>query len=236
MRQGGAKLAAIVASVSAAAKPGVSKKELEQMAEKLISSSGGESSFKGFHGYPAVSCLSLNNEVVHGLPSDTLLQSGDLLGIDIGLRYKEYCTDMAITVPIGDISAEARRLLEVTEKALAVGLAVVRPGCRLGDLGSAIQREVETHGFGIVRDLTGHGIGRSPHEEPSIPNFGQPGKGMVLEEGMVLAIEPMVSAGTGAVKQLADGWTIVTFDNSLAAHFEHTVVVTSDGCKILTKE
>lgn len=236
MRQGGAKLAAIVASVSAAAKPGVSKKELEQLAEKLISSSGGESSFKGFHGYPAVSCLSLNNEVVHGLPSDTLLREGDLLGVDIGLRYKEYCTDMAITVPIGDISAEARRLLEVTEKALAVGLAVVRPGCRLGDLGSAIQREVEMHGLGIVRDLTGHGIGRSPHEEPSIPNFGQPGKGMVLEEGMVLAIEPMVSAGTGAVKQLADGWTIVTFDNSLAAHFEHTVVVTSDGCKILTKE
>lgn len=234
MAEGGRKLAAILESVAEATKPGVTTMELERLAQKLIDASGGESSFKGFHGYPAVSCISINDEVVHGMPGNRIIKNGDLVGIDIGLRYKGFCTDTATTVAVGVISNELQQLLDVTREALTVGLEQVKPGNRIGDISHAIEEYINEFDLGIVRDLTGHGIGRSPHEEPSIPNFGRAGTGPVMKEGMVLAIEPMVNLGGPEVKQLSDGWTIVTMDGSQAAHFEHTVAVTADGCRILT--
>lgn len=235
MAEGGQKLATVLQAVAQAVRPGISTQELEEMADRLLREAGGEPSFKGFHGYPAATCISVNEEVVHGIPGTRVLEAGDVVGIDVGLRYKGFCTDTAITVPVGKISHEAQKLLDVTREALSIGLEQVKPGNRIGDISAAIQQYVEPFGYGIVRDLTGHGIGRSPHEEPSIPNFGKAGTGPVIEEGMVLAIEPMVTLGRPEVKQLDDEWTIVTLDGSPAAHFEHTVAVTADGCQILTK-
>lgn len=236
MAQGGAKLAAILEAVSKSVAPGLSTLELDKMAAKLISESGGESSFKGFHGYPAVTCVSRNEVVVHGIPDkNTILEEGDIVGIDIGLRYEGYCTDMACTVPVGKIDERAKKLLDITKKALDLGISSASAGAHIGDIGFAIQSYVEKSGFGLVRDLTGHGIGRNPHEEPSVPNFGKSGRGPLLVEGMVIAIEPMVTAGNPNVRQHNDGWTILTLDGSLSAHFEHTVAITATGPQVLTK-
>lgn len=235
MAEGGKLLASIVQRVSEAVKPGITTRELDALAEDLIAETGGEPSFKGFHGYPAATCISVNDEVVHGIPGKRVLKDSDLVGIDVGLRYKGFCTDHAVTVPIGKISHKVQELLDVTRESLAVGLEHVKPGNRIGDISYAIQEAIKPYDLGIVRDLTGHGIGRSPHEDPAIPNFGKAGTGPVLEEGMVLAIEPMVTLGSSQVKQLDDDWTIVTIDGSYAAHFEHTVAVTTNGCRILTQ-
>ncbi len=237
MREGGKKLAAIVAQVAAKARPGLTTWDLELEAVRLIEASGGTSSFLGFHGYPAVSCISVNDEVVHGIPNKIRrLEDGDIVGVDIGLRYNGFCTDHATTVVVGKANENTKRLLERTEKSLYAGIEAVKPGARVGDISAAIQQSLAGSGFGIVRDLTGHGIGQSPHEEPSIPNFGTPGTGPLLREGMVLAIEPMVTEGSPKVMQLDDDWTIATIDGSLAAHFEHTVAVTATGYEILTRE
>lgn len=235
LAESGRRLAKVLNEVAAAIKPNVKAITLEELAAQLIKEVDAEPTFKGFHGYPAVSCVSINDQIVHGLPTDQVIHPGDLVGLDLGLRYKGWCTDMAVTVGVPPISRDAKKLLAVTEGSLHIGLAQVKPGNRLGDIAHAIQEYVEDQNFGVVRDLTGHGIGRNPHEEPSVPNFGQPSTGLVLETGIVLAIEPMVTMGKPAVKQLEDGWTIATVDGSLAAHFEHTIALTKDGCKILTK-
>jgi methionyl aminopeptidase len=190
--------------------------------------------FKGYRGYPATLCASVNDQVVHGIPSDRRLAEGDILSLDMGAQMNGYFGDSAITVGIGRISSEAERLLSVTEDALAEAIVRVRPGVRVSDIGYAVQRFVEAHGFSVVREFVGHGIGAQLHEEPQIPNYGEPGHGPRLAEGMVLAIEPMVNAGKAGVKVLADGWTAVTKDGSLSAHFEHTVVVTAQGTRVLT--
>ncbi len=236
MAEGGHKLAQIVAKVASMVKPNITTWDLELEAVRLIEASGGESSFLGFHGYPSVSCISINDEVVHGIPSKKrLIREGDIIGVDIGLRYKGYCTDHAVTVAAGVIDESSDRLLKVTKEALQIGIDQVKPGSQIGDISAAIQKSLVKHPFGIVRDLTGHGIGQSPHEEPSIPNFGKSGTGPELKAGMVLAIEPMVTLGNPQVKQLDDDWTIATIDHSRSAHFEHTVAVTQTGYTILTQ-
>jgi methionyl aminopeptidase len=195
---------------------------------------GAEPAFKGYHGYPATICASVNEQVVHGIPSKRRLAEGDVLSIDMGAQLDGFFGDCAVTVPVGRVAPEAVALLKVTEEALFHGIEAVKPGARVSDIGAAVQRHVEAHGFSVVREFVGHGIGTSLHEEPQIANYGPGGRGPRLAEGMVLAIEPMVNLGKPAVKVLGDGWTAVTRDGSLSAHFEHTVVVTGDGCEILT--
>lgn len=235
LRASGQRLAAVVVKLQSSIRPGVTTQAIEVEAGQLIREAQAESTFKGFHDYPAVSCISINEAVVHGLPGPRIIKPGDIVGLDLGLRYQGWCTDMAVTVIVPPIDPKSADLVTTTREALAIGLSMVKPGQTVGDIGSVIQRFVEGHGYGVVRDLTGHGIGRAPHEPPSIPNFGQPGRGPALEVGMVLAIEPMVTMGKPAVRQLDDGWTIVTVDGSPAAHFEHTVVITKEGCELLTK-
>lgn len=234
MTEGGKKLAIILDRLSDYVKIGITTAEIEKRARELFQESGGEPTFLGFHDFPASTCISVNDEIVHGIPGKRIIKDGDLVGIDAGLRYKGFCTDTATTVAVGTISPEAHKLLEITERSLRIGLTKVKPGNRIGDVGHAIQEVIENAGFGIVKDLTGHGIGRDQWEEPAIPNFGKPGTGAIIKEGMTLAIEPMVTLGDGTVQQLNDGWTISSLDGSLAAHFEHTVVVTKNGCKVLT--
>lgn len=240
MRESGRIAAEILKKVEERVAPGVTTRELDKLAEKLIFKRGVKSAFRnqpsGKNGelYPAVLCTSVNNVVVHGLPSDYALKEGDILGLDFGVVYKGYYSDLAVTVPVGEISDEARRLIDVTKRALRQGLKKVHPGNTTGDIGNTIQRWVESHGFRVVRDLCGHGIGKELHEEPQVPNFGKRHKGEVLKEGMVLAIEPMVTAGSFEVVISQDNQEWVTEDNSLSAHFEHTVAVTKDGCEALT--
>jgi methionyl aminopeptidase len=216
------------------ARPGVTTKELDLAAEKLIRSQGAEPAFKGYRGFPASICASPNSMVVHGIPSDYECKRGDVLSLDVGVVKDGWVADAAITVPIGPVEPSANRLLEVTKAALFAGVAEMRPGNRLGDVSAAIQRAVEIEGLSIIRTLVGHGIGREMHEEPQVPNFGTPGKGPLLEEGTVLAIEPMVNAGGALVRMGEDGWAVYSQDGSLAAHFEFTVAVTADGPRILT--
>lgn len=218
-----------------AVQPGVTTRELDQLAESLIRKAGGEPTFKGYHGYPASICASINDEVVHGIPSDRTLKEGDIVAIDLGVTYKGWVGDSAYTHPVGQVSADTARLLDVTRIALEKGIAQCYPGNRLGDMGHAIQAYVEAHGFNVVRDFVGHGIGAKMHEDPQVPNFGRPGTGVKLRPGMVLAIEPMVNAGTWEVRVLDDEWTVVTEDRQYSAHFEHTVAITEDGPVILTK-
>jgi methionyl aminopeptidase len=227
-------VAQVLAELKAAVKPGVTTATLDALAERRLVEAGAEPAFKGYHGYPATICASVNEQVVHGIPSKRALQSGDIVSLDMGAVLDGFFGDCAVTVAVGEIDAEAARLLEVTEAALYKGLAVVRPGSRVSDIGAAVQTFVEAHGFSVVREFVGHGIGTKLHEEPQIPNYGVAGRGPRLAEGMVLAIEPMVNVGKAAVKVLSDGWTAVTKDGSRSAHFEHTVVVTSTGCRILT--
>jgi methionyl aminopeptidase len=216
------------------ARPGVTTKELDRAADKFIRSQAAEPAFKGYRGFPASICTSPNSMVVHGIPGPYELKRGDVLSIDIGVVKDGWVSDAAITLPIGEVSPTAHTLLDVTKAALMAGAEQMRPGNHLGDVSATIQRTVEIEGLSIVRSLVGHGIGREMHEEPQVPNFGEPGKGPLLEEGTVLAIEPMVNAGGPLVRVGDDGWAVYSQDGSLAAHFEFTVAVSADGPRILT--
>ncbi|MCA9375798.1 MAG: type I methionyl aminopeptidase [Candidatus Doudnabacteria bacterium] len=234
IRAGGQLLSGILKELIRMVEPGRSFQELDAYARQQLSKHG-IPEFLGYGGFPASVCMSCNQEVVHGIPGDRVMEEGSVLGIDIGLRHKGLVTDMAVTVPVGKISHEDKKLLQVTRDSLKAALDVIRDGARLGDIGAAVMRVVEPHGYGIVRDLVGHGVGFELHEDPSVPNVGRAGDGIRLEAGMVLAIEPMITAGgSHKVKTLEDGWTVVTKDGSNAAHFEHTIAVTKQGYELLT--
>ncbi len=218
-----------------ALRPGMTRRELDAEIERIIRERGGRPAFKGYQGFPASTCISVNEEVVHGIPGDVPFEEGDIVGLDVGVEKDGFYADAARTFPVGRISREAQRLLDVTREALERGIEQARAGNRLSDISHAVERAATEEGFAVVRSLVGHGIGRNMHEEPQVPNFGPPGQGPLLEEGMVLAIEPMVNQGTANVFTLADGWTIVTADRKLSAHFEDTVAITADGPRILTR-
>ncbi len=234
MQQANQLVAAILAELEAAVAPGVSTLDLDVMAEKMVRDAGAVPAFKGYRGFPATLCTSINEQVVHGIPSNRPMSEGDILSLDMGVKLNGFYGDSAVTVAVGRIGEEARRLLQVTQEALQQGIGQVRIGGRISDIGHAVQQHVESHGFSVVREFVGHGIGAALHEEPQIANYGEPGRGPRMVEGMVFAIEPMVNMGRPAVKVLADGWTAVTRDGSLSAHFEHTVAVTKAGPDILT--
>jgi methionyl aminopeptidase len=216
--------------------PGVTTQALDEFGEALIRShDGAEPAFKGLYGFPAALCISINEEVVHGIPSPRrVLREGDIVTVDAGVKLDGWFADAACTFPVGTVDAETARLLRITREALDAGIDAARPGKHLGDIGHAVQQVAETAGFSVVRDLVGHGIGREPHEEPQVPNFGRPGRGLALQPGLVIAIEPMVNAGVAAVRTLADRWTVVTADRRRSAHYEHTIAVTANGARILT--
>ena len=241
MKQGGRILATVMRELQKMAVPGITTNDLDRAAEALVLKLGGQCSFKGYRSegkgnpYPACICVSVNDEVVHMPPSDRVLKQGDVLAIDMGVLYQGFHTDMAITAPVGKVSPEASRLIRATKKALKRGIKKVRPGNTLGDIGNTIQRYVESQGFGVVRDLCGHGIGRDIHEDPKIVNYGKRGEGLALAEGMVICLEPMVAAGDFKLKKSADGFGYLTADGSLSAHFEATVAITKRGAEVLTK-
>jgi methionyl aminopeptidase len=236
MAHGGRILGATVAMLRREVRAGMSTWELDEMAESFIRShSGATPSFKGLYGFPGSVCASINEEIVHGIPSRRrVLRDGDIISIDVGVKYDGYHTDSATTVAVGEIPAESRRLLDVTEQALAAGIEAARPNNHIGDIGAAIQSVVEASGFSIVRDLVGHGIGVQFHEEPQVPNYGKPKRGTKLMPGLTIAIEPMVNIGSAATRTMPDRWTVVTVDGTRSAHFEHTVAVTENGPRILT--
>ena len=235
MREAGRLVGEVLTELAAHVAPGVTTADLDELAEKRIRKAGATPAFKGYHGYPATICASVNEEVIHGIPSGRrMLNEGDVISIDVGASLDGYFGDSAITLAVGQVSEEAATLLRVTDESLYKAIEAVKPGGRISDIGHAVQKHVEAYGFSVVREFVGHGIGQKMHEEPQVPNYGEPGRGPRLTEGMVLAIEPMVNAGKPAVKVLADGWTAVTRDGSLSAHFEHTVAVTADGPWILT--
>ena len=235
MRKAGHVVREALELVRAMGKPGLTTMDLEKAAEARIKELGAKPAFKGYHGYPCVLCTSINGEVVHGIPSKKrILHEGDVVSVDCGAFVEGYCGDAAITVPVGEISPDAARLLRVTEQSLHAAIDVVKPGATLGDVGHAVQKVVEAEGFSVVRDFVGHGIGAAMHEDPQVPNYGVPGHGLRLKAGMVIAIEPMVNAGKPGVRVLSDGWTAVTVDGSNSAHFEHSVAVTESGGRILT--
>ena len=216
-------------------KPGISTRELDIYAEEMVRKKGAVPAFKGYMGYPASLCTSVNAEVVHGIPSDRVLKEGDIVSMDFGALYKGYYGDSAITVPVGKVSSIAVKLMKITDEALYKGINEAKAGNRLGDISAVVQNHVEGAGFSVVRDFVGHGIGRNLHEDPQIPNYGLRGKGIELKNGMVFAIEPMVNEGPFNVKVLKDGWTVVTSDGKLSAHFEHTVAITGNGPVILSR-
>ena len=228
-------VARVLSELAAMVAPGVTTAALDALAERRLAEAGALPAFKGYHGYPATICASVNEQVVHGIPSGRALAEGDIISVDMGAKLDGFFGDAAVSVPVGRVSPEATRLLQVTQSALERALATVRAGARVSDIGAAVQTFVEAQGFSVVREFVGHGIGTALHEEPQIPNYGTAGRGPRLAAGMVLAIEPMVNVGKAAVKVLADGWTAVTKDRSLSAHFEHTVVVTESGCRVLTR-
>jgi methionyl aminopeptidase len=235
MRAAGRLVGEVLTELTARVAPGVTTAELDELAEARIRRAGAVPAFKGYHGYPATICASINEEVIHGIPNGRrVLNEGDVISIDVGASLDGYFGDSAITLAVGKVSEEAATLLRVTDESLYKAIEAVKPGGRISDIGHAVQKHVEAYGFSVVREFVGHGIGQKMHEEPQVPNYGEPGRGPRLTEGMVLAIEPMVNAGKPAVKVLADGWTAVTRDGSLSAHFEHTVAVTADGPWILT--
>jgi methionyl aminopeptidase len=217
-------------------RPGRTRRELDLAIEDLILSRGAKPAFKGFHGYPASTCISVNDEVVHGIPDDRPFREGDIVGLDIGVVRDGFYVDSARSIPVGKVSREAEELLAVTADALDRGIEQARAGNRLTDISHAVEQRARKAGFAVVKSLVGHGIGRRMHEDPQVPNFGQPGQGPLLEEGLVIAIEPMVNLGTADVYTLDDGWTIVTADHRLSAHFEDTVAITKDGPRILTRQ
>jgi methionyl aminopeptidase len=236
MRRAGQVVREVLELVRAQVKPGTTTYDLEKAAEARLKELGVKAAFKGYHGYPCVLCTSVNSEVVHGIPSPKrVLLEGDIVSVDFGVVVDGFYGDAAITVPVGAIDADKARLLKVTEASLHAGIAAVKPGATLGDVGAAVQGVVEGEGFSVVRDFVGHGIGVQMHEDPQVPNYGQPGKGMKLRPGMVIAIEPMVNIGKPDVMVLDDGWTAVAKDGSMSAHFEHTVAVTDTGARILTE-
>jgi len=235
MRRSGRLVRELLGEISERARPGVSTLELEKYAEKRLANLGARPAFKGYRGYPCCLCTSVNEQIIHGIPSDRRLKEGDVLSVDLGVVVDGFYGDSAITIPVGEISESAKKLLRVTEEALERAIDKARPGNRLSDVSAAVQEHVEGHGFSVVREFVGHGIGRELHEDPQIPNFGPPGRGPVLKEGMVLAIEPMVSAGLPATRILDDQWTAVTVDGEYSAHFEHMVAVTGNGPDVLTR-
>jgi len=234
MRRAGRLVGHTLSSVVEAARPGVSLLDLDGLAERVIRDGGGVPSFLGYHGFPATLCLSPNSWVVHGIPSGYVLQQGDILSIDCGAIVEGWHGDAAVTIPIGRVDEAARRLIETTERAMWAGIAQVRAGNRLSDIGHAVEEVASAPGYGVVREYVGHGIGTRMHEEPQVPNYGNPGRGLRLDVGLVLAIEPMVNEGGPETQVLDDAWTVVTRDGSRSAHFEHTVAITPTGPEVLT--
>jgi len=234
IRRAGRIVAEVLRDLREMAQPGVTTRELDRYAEAKIRAQGGIPTFKGYRGFPASICTSINEEVVHGIPSDRKLRAGDIVGIDCGVTLDGYVADAAITVPVGGVSEELQRLLRVTEEALYRAIAQARVGNRLFDISYAVQSYAEAHGYSVVRDFCGHGVGRQMHEDPQVPNFGTPGRGLRLRAGLVLAIEPMLNMGTHEVEIADDGWTVRTVDRKPSAHFEHTIAITERGPVILT--
>jgi methionyl aminopeptidase len=234
MRVSGKITAKTLSMLMKTVKAGMTTADVDKLAEDSIRSMGGIPTFIGYSGYKHTICASVNEEVVHGIPGPRVLQDGDLLSIDIGTTLNGYVSDSAVTVPIGNVSEAATRLMTVTQECLMLGIAQMQAGNRLGDIGAAVQKHAEKNGYGVVRQLVGHGIGTKMHEEPQVPNYGTPGHGTLLRPGLVLAIEPMITEGTYEVETLDDGWTVITEDGKLAAHFEHTIAVTNEGPRILT--
>ena len=235
MRQAGAIVATVLGDLREMVKPGITTVALDLAAEARIREMGGEPSFKGYHGYPATICASINREIVHGIPGPRELREGDIVSIDVGVIWRGYQGDAAITVPVGEVSGQAERLLQATRAALDAGIATAKTGARLGDLSHAIEAVAKGAGLEVIREYGGHGIGREMHEAPRIPNWGQAGRGQRLVSGMTLCLEPMLTTGGHATRVLGDEWTVVTADGSLSAHSEHTIVVTEEGGEILTR-
>jgi len=235
MRKSNVLVAAILEELKKKIRPGVKTIELDRLSEEMALKKGARPAFKGYRGYPYSLCTSVNSEVVHGMPSERELKEGDIVSLDFGILNDGYYGDAAVTVPVGEITPAAKRLLRVTEEALCRGIAEVRAGNRIGDVSAAIQGHAEAAGFSVVRDLVGHGIGKNLHEDPQVPNYGTSGRGIELKPGMVFAIEPMVNEGTYRVDILRDGWTVVTADGKLSAHFEHSVAITENGPVILSR-
>ncbi|MBI3940590.1 MAG: type I methionyl aminopeptidase [Acidobacteria bacterium] len=236
MRRSSLIVAEVLEEVQRMVAVGVKTRDLDAVAEEMIVKAGAKPAFKGYNGFPATLCTSINDQIVHGIPGNYRLNAGDILSIDCGVCCDGYFGDSAVTVPVGEISDNLRELLRVTEEALYRGIEQVLVGNRVSDISAAVQTHVESHGFSLVREFVGHGIGRQLHEEPQVPNFGPPGRGPKLVEGMVLAIEPMVNTGSPAARTLADGWTAVTVDGGYSAHFEHSVAVTAEGPWILSRK
>lgn len=225
----------ILQELREAVKPGITTAELDALAERRTREEGAKPAFKGYRGYPKVLCTSVNEEIVHGIPSARKLKEGDIIGLDFGVIIDGYYGDAALTVPVGEIGEPLKKLLRVTQESLELAIGQVRAGNRISNIGAAVQKHVEAYGFSVVRDFVGHGIGTAMHEDPPVPNYGIPGRGPLLKEGMVLAIEPMVNEGTYQVKILDDQWTAVTADGKNSAHFEHTIAVTNNGAWVLTR-
>ncbi len=234
MRRAGKTVAEVLLALEKAAVPGVTTRDLDELAADMIRDGGCTPSFLGYHGYPATICTSPNNVIVHGIPDEYALKEGDLLSVDVGVIFEGYHGDAARTFPIGQVSEESERLVRVTEEAMMAGIAQVEAGARVGSISAAVQKVAEGGGFSVVREYVGHGIGEQMHEEPQIPNFGEPGKGLRLKEGMALCIEPMVNIGGWRTELLEDGWTVVTADGGLSAHFENTVAITDEGPEVFT--
>lgn len=235
LRQGGKILAKIMEELKKEVKPGITTQHLNKVAEDLVFSFGAKPSFEGFEEFPAVLCTSINEEIVHAVPGKRKLKEGDILSLDFGVRYQGYCTDMAITIPVGKIDKKTRKLLKVTKEVLKIGIKQAKAGNHLEDIGWVIQNHAEKNGFNVVRELVGQGVGKKVHEEPKIPNYGNPGQGPKLKVGMVLALEPMVTIGDCHIEKTKDSFGYKTADNSLSAHFEHTIAITPKGPEILTK-
>lgn len=235
MRESGRILSVIMRKLVNYTKPGLTTKQIDEKAEELLKHYNVQSAFKNFNNYPASTCISVNEEIVHGLPSKKVIKNGDIVSIDFGVKYKGYCSDSATTIAIGKISKEAENLINITKNSLRKAINTIKPNIKLGDVQYEIQKEIEKHHLGLIRELTGHGIGKNLQEEPAIPNYGQKNTGLILKPGMTFCIEPMVTLGNGHIKIEKDGWTITSKDGTLAAHFEHTLLVTKTGCEILTK-
>ena len=235
MREAGKIAAGALKLAGEAAVPGISTFEIDNIARKYIEKQGAKPSFLKYNGFPATACISINSEVIHGIPSrKRILREGDIVSIDLGATLGGYIGDTAATFAVGDVSPLAGLLMKTTEESLYIGIEAARPGNRLGDIGDAVSKHCEAKGFGVVREFTGHGVGKKLHEDPSVPNYGTPGRGVRLLPGMTIAIEPMINEGTANINQLSDGWTIVTKDGKLSAHFEHTIAITDSGTEILT--
>ena len=234
MRQAGQVVARMIAALKQAVEPGLTTRDLDVVAVKELKRQGAKPAFLGYRGFPATICTSVNEEVVHGIPGDRVLKEGDLVKVDVGAIVDGLYGDAAVTLPVGQVSDEAMRLMETTKGSLDAAIAVVKAGNRLGDIGAAVQEYAESRGYGVVREYVGHGIGRKLHEEPQVPNYGVAGRGQLLHAGMVIAVEPMVNVGTWRTQALDDGWTVVTADGQLSAHFEHTMAVGEEGAEILT--